>query len=143
MASGSVVSAARAPVTANTKSAAVAMRGLVMLSPVADPATTNPRVAYLCHRLRKVVRNLVEEAGGRQPALVGADQEREVLGHGAGLDSIDADRLQRVSELRELRIVVELGAVGEATGPGEDRGDRIGRCLLALLVLAVVAGHRA
>ena len=33
--------------------------------------------------------------------------------------------------------------MGEAAGPGEDRGDRVGRGLLALLVLAVVARHRA
>ena len=38
---------------------------------------------------------------------------------------------------------VELAAVGEAARPGEDRGDRVGRGLLALLVLAVVAGDRA
>jgi hypothetical protein len=31
----------------------------------------------------------------------------------------------------------------EAAGPGEDRGDGVGRGLLALLVLAVVAGHGA
>ena len=33
--------------------------------------------------------------------------------------------------------------MGEAAGPGEDRGDRVGRGRLALLVLAVVARHRA
>jgi hypothetical protein len=40
-------------------------------------------------------------------------------------------------------VVVELGAVGQAAGPCEDRGDRVGRGFLAGLVLAVVAGHRA
>ena len=38
---------------------------------------------------------------------------------------------------------VELAAVRQAAGPGEDRGDRVGRGLLALLVLPVVPGHRA
>ncbi len=33
--------------------------------------------------------------------------------------------------------------MGEAAGPGEDRGDRVGRGLAALLVLAVVARDRA
>src|SRR6185312_5831427 len=66
------------------------------------------------HRLGEVVRDLVEEAGGGQPALVGADQEREVLGHVAFLDGGDADLFQLLGELRELRIIVELGAVREA-----------------------------
>src|SRR5512142_2743513 len=38
------------------------------------------------HRLGEIVRNLVEEACGREPALVGADEQREILGHEAGLD---------------------------------------------------------
>ena len=40
-------------------------------------------------------------------------------------------------------MLVELGAVLEAAGPGEDRGGGIGRGLLALLVQAVMARHRA
>ena len=43
----------------------------------------------------------------------------------------------------DVRRVVELAAVVEAARPGEDRGDRVGRGRLALLVLAVVARHRA
>src|ERR1043166_5578319 len=92
------------------------------------------------HRLAEVVRNLVEEARRRKPALIGADEQREILGHVAVLDGVDTDFLQRVREFSELFVVVELGAVGEAPGPGEDRGDRVGRGLLALLVLAIVAG---
>ena len=42
-----------------------------------------------------------------------------------------------------LRRAVELAAVGQALRPREDRGDRVGRRRLALLVLAVVPGHRA
>src|SRR5690242_5833097 len=94
------------------------------------------------HRLVEVLRDLVEEAGGRQPALIGADQEGEVLGHVAVLDGRDADLLEGRCELRQRLVVVELGAVAEAARPGEDRGDRIGRGLLALLVLAEVAGNR-
>src|SRR3712207_7359770 len=38
--------------------------------------------------------------------------------------------------------VVQLAAVGQAPGPGEDRRDRVGRRRVALLVLPVVPGHR-
>src|SRR5690606_40442764 len=60
------------------------------------------------HRLLQVLVDLVEEADGRQPGLVGADEQRKVLGHVAGLDGLDAHRLQRVDEELQLRIVVEL-----------------------------------
>src|SRR5579859_6880715 len=66
------------------------------------------------HRLHEVIGNLVEEAGGREPALVGADEQREVLGHVAFLDRCDADLLQRGRKSRELIVVVELGAVAKA-----------------------------
>ena len=42
------------------------------------------------HRLLEVLVDLVEEAGGGEPFLVGADQQRQVLGHEAGLDRVDA-----------------------------------------------------
>jgi hypothetical protein len=55
-------------------------------------------------------------------------------------DRLHADLLQRVGECHQrVGVVVELGAVLEPAGPGEDRGDGVGRGLLALLVLAVVA----
>src|SRR3546814_11205714 len=38
---------------------------------------------------------------------------------------------------------VELGTVFEAVGPGEDRRDRVGRGVAALLVLAETAGDGA
>ena len=44
---------------------------------------------------------------------------------------------------RDLGRVVHPAAGGEAAGPGEDRGDRVGRGRLALLVLAEVAGDGA
>ena len=95
------------------------------------------------HRLLQVLVDLVEETGGGQPLLVGADQDRKVLGHVAGLDGPDRDFLERIREFRQLRIVVELGAMREPAAPGVDRGHRIGRGLLALLVLAVMAGDGA
>src|SRR4051794_1714407 len=110
------------------------------LAPFADLGS---RSALCRHRLCQVRVDLVEERCRREPFLLGADEEREVLGHLAGLDRVDAHPLQRGREFRKLRVIVELGAVREAARPGEDRGHRVGRGLLALLVLAVVAGHRA
>ena len=75
--------------------------------------------------------------------LIAADQQREVLGHLSALDRLDADPLERLGELGDLGRLVHPTAGGERAGPGEDRGDRIGRGRLALLVLAVVAGDGA
>src|SRR3546814_11218538 len=83
------------------------------------------------------------ELVGGHPRLVRTDEQGEILGHIPGLDGLDADLLQRVGELDHLGRAVELAAAVQAAGPGEDRGDRIGRGRLALLVQAVVARHRA
>ena len=80
---------------------------------------------------------------GRQVRLARADEDREVLRHLAGLDGLDADLLERVGELHDVGRAVELAAVLEALRPREDRRDRVRRRRLALLVLAVVARHRA
>src|SRR5258708_6653852 len=79
------------------------------------------------HRLLQILVDLVEEAGGGEPLLIGADQQRQVFRHKARFHRIDADLLQGGGELRQRRIVVELGAVRETARPGKDRGDRIGR----------------
>ncbi|CDX59859.1 NADP-dependent isocitrate dehydrogenase (modular protein) [Mesorhizobium plurifarium] len=97
----------------------------------------------LPHRLLQILVDLVEEAGGGEPGLVRADQQRQVLGHEARLDGLDADLLQRLGEALQLGIVVKFGAMREAARPGEDRGDRVGRGFLALLVLAIMAGDGA
>src|SRR3954467_7862791 len=48
----------------------------------------------LCrHLLGQVFGDLVEKAGGGEPALVGTDQQRQILGHVAGFDGVDADLL--------------------------------------------------
>src|SRR4051794_36388141 len=39
--------------------------------------------------LFEVFVDFVEESGGGEPLLLGADQERQVLGHEAGLDRVD------------------------------------------------------
>src|SRR5690606_5159195 len=75
------------------------------------------------HGPGQVLGHLVEEALGGQPALLVADQQGEVLGHEAGFHRLDDDPLEGGGEGGQVRVVVQLGAVGEAAGPGEDRGD--------------------
>ena len=71
------------------------------------------------------------------------DQQCQILGHLATLHRLDADLLHRFGEIGHVRRVVELCAVAETACPGKDRGDRVGRGRLALLVLAIMARHRA
>jgi 2-polyprenyl-6-methoxyphenol hydroxylase-like FAD-dependent oxidoreductase len=66
----------------------------------------------------------------------------EVLGHEAGLD-LSTQTFSSVSANFASRALLSSLARCAGRGPGEDRGDRVGRGLLALLVLAVVARHRA
>jgi hypothetical protein len=75
------------------------------------------------HRLLQPLVDPVEEAGGREPPLVGADEEGEVLGHEAGFDGVDADLLEGGREPREIVVAVELGAVGRWIRQ-PDTGDR-------------------
>src|SRR5690348_13268465 len=60
------------------------------------------------HRLLQLLVDLVEEAFDGEPLLIGATEEREALGHEALLHRVDADLLQRVRELVERGVVVEL-----------------------------------
>src|SRR5690606_31022798 len=92
----------------------------------------------LAHRRLQALVQLREELLRGQPGLLRADQQREVLRHVARLDAVDADALQRLRELREVGVVVQLRAVCQPSSPREDRGDRVGGGLLALLVLPVV-----
>lgn len=77
----------------------------------------------LSHRFFEVLVDLVEEARGRQPFLIVANEEREILRHEASFDRVDADLFERGRKLREIGIVVELGAMLQAACPGEDRRD--------------------
>src|SRR5450756_2802104 len=104
MAPGSGVSAAGAPVSepSSRSSDRETFSGnrMVLTLPRQCSGTNRSRVFYRSgHRLGEVFRDLVEETGGGQPALFGADQQRKILGHEAGLDSVDADLLQRQREL--------------------------------------------
>ena len=98
---------------------------------------------YAAMALVRFSDDLVEELGRGEPLLIGADQDRQVLGHVAGLDRADRDLLEGRGKARQRVVVVELGAMREPARPGIDRGDRVGRGLLALLMLAEVARHRA
>src|SRR5215217_5606865 len=89
-----------------------------------------PSLRLCRHRSLQILIHFVEKARRREPFLVGADEKREILRHVAGLDRVDADLLQRRREAGEGLVVVELRAMREAAGPGEDRGDRVGRGLL-------------
>ena len=91
----------------------------------------------------EVVDDRLEELLGGHPALVGTDEQREVLGHLAAFDGLDANPLERLGELHYIGRVVEAPAIDQAARPGEDAGDRIGAGRLAFLVLAIVAGDRA
>eukprot|EP00128_Syssomonas_multiformis_P005792 Colp12_sorted_trinity150504_noHs@29020 len=71
------------------------------------------------------------------------DGDGKILSHLACFDGLDAHSLKSISEEGELLVAVELGTVGKTTGPGKDRGDRVGGGLLALLVLTVMASDSA
>src|ERR1043166_1208821 len=66
------------------------------------------------HRPLEVLVDLVEEASGGKPRLIGADQQREVLGHVTRLHGLHADPLQRLGKAGELIILVQRRAVAEA-----------------------------
>src|ERR1700753_176 len=108
---------------------------------VADISARSGLIVFLrTHRLAQVLVERAEEILRVQERGVLADQQGEVLGHLPALDGPHADVLQRAGERGDPGRAVELAAALQAPGPGEDRGDRVGRGGLALLVLAVVAG---
>jgi hypothetical protein len=74
------------------------------------------------------------------PVLLSA-RERKILGHDAiNVDSVDAGLLELLGENDELGGVVKLTTLGEPLRPGVDGGNGVGGGLVALLVLAVMAG---
>ena len=73
------------------------------------------------------------------PVLLSA-RKCKILGHDAiDINGVNAGLLELLGEDDELGSAIELAALGEALCPGVDGGDGVGRCLVALLVLAVVA----
>src|SRR5262249_42014047 len=58
--------------------------------------------ARLRHRPLEVLVDRVEKTGGGEPFVIGAHQQREVLGHETRLDRRDGHLLQGGGELRKL-----------------------------------------
>src|SRR5271170_7838543 len=85
------------------------------------------------HGFVEVLVEFVEELAGGEPGLLGADEERQVLGHEAGLDRLDAYPFEGLGEALQLGRAIELAAIPEPARPGIDGGDGVGRGLLALL----------
>lgn len=73
--------------------------------------------------------------------LVAVNADCEILGHVAGLDSVNNGGLESLGELAQELVVVQLCSVAETSGPGEDGGDWVGGSGLSLLPLSVVACH--
>ena len=103
------------------------------------------RLELALHLAPQALLNGIHEHGCRDPrvAIALALREREVLGHDAGLDGVDARGLEGLGEGRDVGGVVELAALDKTAGPCEDGGDGVGGGLLAALVRAPVAGDGA
>ena len=76
-------------------------------------------------------------------ALDAVDADGQVFGHFSVVDAVHASGLQGLAVLGQVGVVVQLGAVSQAAGPGVDAGHRVGGRLLALLVHAVMASDSA
>src|SRR5918997_5197038 len=75
-----------------------------------EGSTTRARAASTSgHGLVEVGVERLEELLGGQPRGVATDEERQVLGHLAALDRLDAYVLERLGELAHRRRAVELG----------------------------------
>lgn len=95
------------------------------------------------HRPHPLLHSLKILASSNILVLLAA-RNRQILGHDAlAVDDVDAGFLEALGEFDDFGGAVELAALGEAAGPGEDGGDGVGGGRVALLVLAVVAGHGA
>jgi len=71
--------------------------------------------------------------------ILSVDSKGQILGHNTILvDDFNAGSLQVQSKLAERLVIVELGAVEQAAGPGEDRGDGVGAGLVTLLIFTIM-----
>ncbi len=75
--------------------------------------------------------------------FVAVDTNGQVLGHFTAFNGLHAHLLQRVAEVHQLLVAVQLATELQAARPCEDGGDGVGGSRLAGLVVAVVAGNGA
>src|SRR3954449_2912729 len=108
-------------------------------APVTVTLTGLAMVSSTPHRGLQTLVHRGEEVLGGEKILVGADEQREVLGHLARLDGLDAHALERLGELRDRRRLVEPAARLQRARPREDRRDRVRGGRLAWLVVAEVS----
>src|SRR6187549_778414 len=87
---------------AASKAAVAAMMVRVMLPPYTGRSGPGRHLRF------EIGTDRFEELLGGHPALLGADQYGQVLGHLAVLDGVDADLLQRLGEAGYVGRVVEL-----------------------------------
>lgn len=64
----------------------------------------------------------------------------KVLSHVSGLDSVDDDSLQSVTEINQLLVSVNFSSLDETSGPGEDGSNGVGGGELSLLVSSEMSG---
>lgn len=81
--------------------------------------------------------------GRARHCFAAGDTHGEVLSHGAIFDGLNNGGFQLNAEVSEGSILVELSSLGEASGPGVDRGDGVGRGLLTLLVFTEMSSDSA
>ncbi len=62
----------------------------------------------------------------------------EVLGHNAGVQSVEASCLELVAKVHEVLEAVLLAALAQSTAPSEDGSHWVGRGLLSLKILAQI-----
>ena len=84
-----------------------------------------------------------ELAGVEDLGVVEARDKCEILGHAAAFDGRDGGGFESVCECDKVGQAIELSALAQSAAPGEDRGDRVRGCLLALEMAVVMPLHRA
>jgi hypothetical protein len=72
----------------------------------------------------------VEKSRRRLRRCVRRDEDRQIPGHLAAFNGVDAHAFPRFREAHDFRRVVDPAAMRQAARPGEDRGDRIRRGFL-------------
>lgn len=79
------------------------------------------------------------EVRGTGDIVSAMNTNRQVLCHFSVLDAFDCRSLQSVTELSQLREVIQLSSVEKSPSPSENTGNRVGRCFEALLMLTIVS----